>query len=112
VGNTEATEKEHKHEKTEEKATSNVVLVGKKPVMNYVVACVTFFNQGINRIELKARGVAISKVVDTVELLRRAFIKNLIIKNILVGTEIMEREGKKTNVSTLEIVIEKPPINK
>lgn len=31
-----------------EKATKaeNVVLIGRKPVMNYVVACITFFNAG------------------------------------------------------------------
>jgi len=86
----------------------NVVLVGKKPVMNYVVACVTFFNQGTSNIVLKARGTAISKAVDIVELLRRAFIKDLVVKNISIGTEAVERESRKSNVSTMEITIEKP----
>jgi DNA-binding protein len=95
-------------EKTGEEVKSNLVLVGIKPVMNYVVACVTFFNQGVNSILLKARGRAISKTVDTVELLKRAFVKDLIVKNIELGTDLVEREGRKSNVSTIEIAIEKP----
>jgi len=92
----------------QEESKTNVVLVGKKPVMNYVVACVTFFNQGITNVILKARGAAISKAVDVVELLKRAFIKDLIVKNINIGTEVVEREGRKSNVSIIEISIEKP----
>jgi DNA-binding protein len=57
--------------------TDNVVLIGKKPVMNYVTACITFFNSGEKHVVVKARGRAISKAVDSVELLRRAFVKNL-----------------------------------
>ena len=93
---------------TETQPAVNVVLVGKKPVMNYVVACVTFFNQGVNNITLKARGTAISRAVDVVELLRRAFVKNLVIKDITIGTDVVERESRKSNVSTMEIAIEKP----
>lgn len=95
-------------EKTEVESKPNVVLVGNKPVMNYVVACVTFFNQGVDNISLKARGRAISKTIDTVELLKRAFVKDLIVKNINIGTEVVERENRKSNVSTMEISVEKP----
>ncbi len=93
---------------SQQESKTNVVLVGKKPVMNYVVACVTFFNQGITNVILKARGAAISKAVDVVELLKRAFIKDLVVKNINIGTEVVEREGRKSNVSIIEISIEKP----
>ncbi|RLI24091.1 MAG: DNA-binding protein Alba [Candidatus Hecatellales archaeon] len=84
------------------------VLVGKKPVMNYVVAVLTFFNQGANSVAIRARGSAISKAVDVVELLRRAFMKDLNVKNISIDTEVLEREGRKSNVSTIEIMLEKP----
>ena len=93
-------------EKTE--SESNVVFIGSKPVMNYVVACVTFFNQGVKEVILRARGSAISTAVDVVELLRRAFVNDLIIKNIAIDTEAVDREGRKSNVSTIEINIEKP----
>ena len=90
-------------------AEEKVVLVGRKPVMNYVMACLTFFNSGADEVTIKARGRAISRAVDTVELMRKAFMKDLEIKDIRIGTEQMERpDGSKVNVSTMEIVIAKP----
>ena len=50
--------------------SENFVFIGKKPIMNYVTACITFFNSGEDHVIVKARGRAISKAVDTVELLR------------------------------------------
>jgi len=67
--------------------TENVVLIGRKPVMNYVTACITFFNSGEKQVIVKARGRAICRAVDTVELLRRAFVKDLEIKRIDINTE-------------------------
>ena len=64
--------------------SDNIVLIGKKPVMNYVTACITFFNNGEKQVVVKARGRAISRAVDTVELLRRAFVKNLEIKSVVL----------------------------
>jgi len=90
------------------KPTESVVLIGRKPVMNYVIACLTFFNSGEKEVTVKARGRAISTAVDTIELLRRAFVKDLGIKNIKIGTEEMTREdGQKSNVSTIEITVGK-----
>ena len=94
---------------TKKTTAENTVLIGKKPVMNYVVACLTFFNSGTKKLTIKARGRAISRAVDTVELLRRAFVKDLQLQNIAIGTEEVERaEGQKTNVSTIEITVAKP----
>lgn len=92
-----------------EKTSENVVLIGRKPVMNYVVACLTFFNSGEKGITVKARGRAISTAVDTVELLRRAFVKDLKLESISIGTEEVQREeGRRSNVSTLEIAMTRP----
>jgi len=86
----------------------NVVLIGKKPVMNYVTACITFFNSGEKHVVVKARGRAISRAVDTVELLRRAFVKNLELESIEINTEELFRlKGQKSNVSTIEITVAK-----
>jgi len=86
----------------------NAVLIGRKPVMNYVVACITFFNAGEKQVVVKARGRAISRAVDTVELLRHSFVKDLQVKNIDIGTEELVRdEGRKSNVSTIEITVTK-----
>jgi DNA-binding protein len=100
--------KEEKATKTSQ-ANENTVLIGKKPIMNYVIACLTFFNSGAPNVVIKARGRAISRAVDTVELLRRAFVKDLQLKDIKIGTDEVERgEGIKTNVSTIEITVTKP----
>lgn len=96
-----------KPEKLIKKRVENVVFIGRKPVMNYVIACVTFFNIGANEVTLKARGRSISKAVDAVELLRRVFIKDLEVKNIEIGTEEMTRPEGKKNVSTIEITVRK-----
>jgi DNA-binding protein len=89
--------------------TENVVLIGKKPVMNYVTACITFFNSGEKKVVVKARGRAICRAVDTIELLRRAFIKGLEIKGIAISTEELDRteSGQKSNISTIEITVSK-----
>ena len=100
------TERETKHEEIVH--TDNVVLIGRKPVMNYVTACITFFNSGEKHVIVKARGRAICKAVDTVELLRRAFVKDLEIKSIDIGTEELDRiEGGQSNISSIEIVVSK-----
>ena len=104
------TPKHAKPEKTEvsKKLGDNVVLIGIKPVMNYVVACLTFFNSGEKEVIVKARGRAITRAVDTVELLRRAFVKGLKLKEIKIGTqEIAREENRKSNVSTIEISVSK-----
>lgn len=97
-----------KPEATAKKLEENVVFIGRKPIMNYVIACVTFFNAGEKEICIKARGRAISRAVDTVELLRRAFVKDLEVKEIKLGTEELTREdGRRSNVSTIEITVAK-----
>ncbi|MFB0505085.1 MAG: DNA-binding protein Alba [Candidatus Bathyarchaeia archaeon] len=90
-----------------EDRSENTVLIGRKPVMNYVIACLTFFNSNAEKVMVKARGRAISRAVDTVELLRRAFVKNVEI-NIEIGTEEITREdNRRSNVSTIEIALAK-----
>jgi len=107
-------EEKPKRAKKEEKnakpiqVNDNAVLIGKKPVMNYVIACVTSFNAGAPKVVIKARGRAISRAVDTVELLRRAFVKDAKPKEIAIGTvEVTRGDGQKANVSTIEITVAK-----
>jgi len=103
------TQKPTESKQQQQTMAGNIVLIGKKPVMNYVVACLTFFNSGAKKLIIKARGRAISRAVDTVELLRRVFMKDLQLQDIAIGTEEVERtEGQKTNVSTIEITVAKP----
>jgi DNA-binding protein len=87
----------------------DVVYVGRKPVMSYVLAAVTQFNTGnSNKVVLKARGRAISKAVDVSEIVRNKFIQELNIDDIQTGTEEVKREdGSTSNVSSIEIYMSK-----
>ena len=89
---------------------NNAVLIGKKPVMNYVLACITLFHGGAKEVNVKARGKAISYAVDIVEVVRRRFLPDVKIKKISIGTDqLASQEGSDTltNVSTIEITIER-----
>ncbi|MCE7698735.1 MAG: DNA-binding protein Alba [Methanobacterium paludis] len=82
----------------------NVVYIGNKPVMNYVLAVVTQMNSGIPEVMLKARGRAISRAVDVAEIVRNRFITDLELGNINISTEEMtNKEGSNSNVSAIEI---------
>ncbi|MDZ4172154.1 MAG: DNA-binding protein Alba [Methanobacteriaceae archaeon] len=86
----------------------NVVYIGNKPVMNYVLAVVTQMNGGSNEVVLKARGRAISRAVDVAEIVRNRFITDIDVQNIDISTEeIVGNEGTATNVSAIEILLQK-----
>ena len=85
-------------------AGENIVFVGKKGTMAYVLAVVTQVNQGNNEILLKARGRAISKAVDVAEIVKNKFIKELKVNSINISTEeISSEEGNTLKVSAIEI---------
>ncbi len=86
----------------------NDVLIGRKPAMNYVLACITLFHGGAKEVNVKARGRAISRAVDVVEIVRRRFLPDVKVKNIDIGTDQLapiEEGGTPTNVSTIEITL-------
>jgi DNA-binding protein len=89
---------------------SNVVLIGRKPVMNYVLACITLVHGGAEEVKVKARGRAISRAVDVIEVVRRGFLPDMKVKTIGIGTDqVTPIEGGNTpiNVSTIEITLSK-----
>jgi len=91
-------------------AENNSVLIGRKPVMNYVLACISLFHGGASEISVKARGRAITRAVDVVEVTRRRFMPDLKIKDVGIGTEQLapfEDDGTPSNVSTIEITLAK-----
>ncbi|MEM0438449.1 MAG: DNA-binding protein Alba [Desulfurococcaceae archaeon] len=85
----------------------NTVLVGKKPVMSYVLAILQLASQGVDEIVVKARGRAISRAVDAVEIVRNRFLKNgIVVERINIGSEeVQSKEGRRSRVSTIEIVV-------
>ncbi len=86
---------------------NNIVYVGNKPVMNYVLAVVKEFNNGASEVIIKARGKAISRAVDAAEVSRNRFITEAKINGITIGTEKMQSENGQSNVSIIEIVLGK-----
>ncbi len=92
----------------QEKAEDNVIFVGKKPSMAYVLGVITQFSDGKPEVHVKARGKAISRAVDVAEIVRRRFVEGVKIKTIEIGTEERELEDKtKVNVSTIDITLAK-----
>jgi DNA-binding protein len=83
----------------------NTVFVGNKPVMNYVLAVVTQFNNGAEEVAIKARGKAISRAVDTAEISLNRFLDGVIKKEIITSTESIDTDTGKTNVSSIEIIL-------
>jgi DNA-binding protein len=103
-------EKTTKKRTTEEKRTDeNVIFIGRKPPMSYVLAVVTQFNgNGSKEVILKARGRSISTAVDTAEIVRNRFITNATVKDITIGTEsVTNEEGRDSNVSSIAISLTK-----
>jgi len=85
----------------------NIICVGNKPVMNYVLAVVTQFNNGADEVLIKARGRAISRAVDVAEISRKRFLSEVDVKDIAISTESLSTETGETNVSAIEITVGK-----
>jgi archaea-specific DNA-binding protein len=86
----------------------NVVYIGTKPPMNYVLAVVTHINGGAPHVVLRARGQAISRAVDVAELVRHKFVEKCVVKQVQIGTERVTNErGRPVNVSMIEIHLAK-----
>ncbi|MEM2098936.1 MAG: DNA-binding protein Alba [Candidatus Bathyarchaeia archaeon] len=89
-------------------AENNSVLIGKKPAMNYVLACITLFHSGAKEVSIKARGKAISRAIDVVEVVRRRFLPDVKVAKIGIGTDQItpqEENNTQTSVSTIEITL-------
>ena len=90
---------------------ADVIFVGNKPPMSYVLAIITSLSSGnLKEITLKARGQAITTAVDVAEIARNRFIKDLKVSKIAIGTAEMpprEGENKSRMVSTMEITLSK-----
>jgi DNA-binding protein Alba len=81
------------------------VYIGQKPTMTYVFQVVTQLNASIGPVVVKARGNAIGKAVDVVEVVRRRFLEGHVdIGPISIDTErLVNREGREANVSSIAI---------
>lgn len=84
---------------------SGTIFVGKKPVMNYALACLTLLQNGTSGITVKARGRAISKAVDAAQILTKRFASDIGVGKINIDTEQVKstETGAMNNVSSIEI---------
>jgi DNA-binding protein len=99
---------ETKHsERPRSRADDNVVFVGKKPAMAYVLAVITQFSSGAKEVHVKARGRSISRAVDVVEVVKNRFVTS-VKHTIDISTEKMLAENNaELNVSTIDIKLTK-----
>ena len=83
----------------------STVFIGQKPTMTYVFQVVTQLNAGVGPVVVKARGNAIGKAVDVVEVVRRRFLEGQVaVGPIAIDTErLVNREGRDANVSSIAI---------
>jgi DNA-binding protein len=93
----------------EHKANDNVIFIGSKPLVNYIRGVITQFTRwDAPEVTIKSRGKFISKAVDVAEVAKRSLEeKKAYIKDIKIASESFESEGKKTNISTMDIVLAK-----
>lgn len=103
-----AEEVPEKESKPKTELQRDVIFVGRRPTMNYVLATVMQFNQGSEEVTVKARGRAISKAVDIAEIAMRRFLEGSIeVKDIKIGTDTLGEQGDLRNISTIEITLRK-----
>jgi DNA-binding protein Alba len=81
------------------------VFIGTKPTMTYVFLVVTQLNSGAGPVVVRARGNAIGKAVDVVEVVRRRFLTGQVeLGRIAIDTErLTNRDGRDANVSSIAI---------
>jgi len=101
-------ESETKSETKSERRDDNIVYVGRKSAMGYVLAVVTQFNNGANEVSVKARGQLISRAVDVAEIVRHRFMPSASLKKIDISTEELPSEdGSISKVSAIAIILSK-----
>ncbi len=94
-------------------ASDITVYIGLRPTMTYVFQVITQLNSGSGPVIVKARGNAIARAVDVVEVVRRRFLQGQVeIGPIAIGTErLTNHDGRDANVSSISIpVIRTTPV--
>jgi len=91
-----------------ERIENNTVYIGRKPMMNYVLAVVSQFNVGCENVTIKARGKSISRAVDVAEIVRSRYVTDAKVREVRIATErLPDENGETTNVSSIEIFLVK-----
>ena len=94
----------------------NIVYIGRKPAMSYVMAVLATFNNQ-DTVEIKARGRSITTAVDVAEITRNRYMQGLAMPKITIDTEKLADNESTRNVSCITIQLSKeravkPPAKK
>jgi DNA-binding protein len=84
----------------------NIVYIGRKPAMSYVMAVLATFNNQ-DTVEIKARGRSITTAVDVAEITRNRYIEGLAKPKITIDTERLSDGDAARNVSCITIMLSK-----
>ncbi|MHA1217743.1 MAG: hypothetical protein ACTSSN_11335 [Candidatus Heimdallarchaeaceae archaeon] len=97
-------------QKIPEKQQSQIIYIGKKDTISYVLVAVTILNKS-DMCSIQARGRQISKAVDIAEITRRKFLQDMIeVDEVIIGSEEIhsDEEGiPPKTVSTVEIILKR-----
>lgn len=90
----------------EQKSDDNVIFIGAKPPMSYVVAVLTEFKKNRD-VVIKARGRTIGKAVETAEIVRKKFLTNVELIEIKIDTEhiIDNKTQRPIDIPSIEIYL-------
>lgn len=106
----EVKEKKKPASKAKTGEQSQIIYIGKKNTISYVLVAVTILNKNDN-CQIQARGRQISKAVDVAEITRRKFLQDIVeVSDVLIGSEEIasDVEGMPPKtVSTIEITLKK-----
>ncbi|TFG13410.1 MAG: RNA-binding protein [Promethearchaeota archaeon] len=84
------------------------VFIGRKKSINYVLAAMVILNDD-RPVRLLARGRSISRAVDVAEIIKNNFAKGAEYGEVLIESEeLTNKDGTKSNVSSMEIEILPP----
>lgn len=85
--------------------SSDIVYIGTKPTMTYVLPVIQAYNACPDGIYVRARGRAILGAIDVVELCRNKFLSGVSEPEVKIGTEALDGDSGTRNVSVISIYI-------
>ncbi len=90
---------------SKQKGDINEIFIGSKPLVNYVKGVMIQFSKpNSSEVVVRSRGKFISKAVDVVEIVKRSF-EGANVKSVSFGSESFEVDGRKTNISTMDVTL-------
>ena len=92
------------------KTQSQIIYIGKKNTISYVLVAVTILNKN-DQCSIQARGRQISKAVDVAEITRRKFLQDMVkVDSVEIGSEEIVSDDPNMpskTVSTVDIILKK-----